>query len=385
MLVHFMDGGKWPEIARQAGQEPLASDDDDDDADEHHRGMITGDDPEKGAASVGSLAAIAAGALAHQGSTAQSIQSTEGERIMDAVRPNIPSIASTYAGDPRAPPSQDPSNKPEAVASPGGLPPIRQHSPKSHHPNGNATGPITLPSITAQLGDLTHLTEQTGSADSPYPQSPPTRPPHMYAAAPNHGSPPRSPNDTFRRGLLSPSNPNNYYYSQSNHQRIAQADGTQYTTAGEYSSSSTETPSTEHSAPTPSLPIDRMSIDGITNPQVGGFQCAYPGCTAQPFQTQVSSEFSCGIVDGRSKTDIKTVPPKLPRQRALVNPSSLLPGEGLPSQRRREGLQEEERDDPARPRARFPRLRVSVLSRQRAQVPTAGQSPEVRLLLFFTP
>jgi hypothetical protein len=31
-----------------------------------------------------------------------------------------------------------------------------------------------------------------------------------------------------------------------------------------------------------------MSIDGITNPQIGGFQCTYPGCTAQPFQTQVS-------------------------------------------------------------------------------------------------
>ncbi|PSS18594.1 hypothetical protein M430DRAFT_101450 [Amorphotheca resinae ATCC 22711] len=34
------------------------------------------------------------------------------------------------------------------------------------------------------------------------------------------------------------------------------------------------------------MAIDRMSIDGITNPQVGGYQCTYPGCTAQPFQTQ---------------------------------------------------------------------------------------------------
>ena len=34
--------------------------------------------------------------------------------------------------------------------------------------------------------------------------------------------------------------------------------------------------------------LNRMSVDGITNPQIGGFICTYPGCTAQPFQTQVS-------------------------------------------------------------------------------------------------
>jgi hypothetical protein len=37
------------------------------------------------------------------------------------------------------------------------------------------------------------------------------------------------------------------------------------------------------------MAIDRMSIDGITNPQIGGYQCTYPGCTAQAFQTQVSN------------------------------------------------------------------------------------------------
>ncbi|KIN03150.1 hypothetical protein OIDMADRAFT_160726 [Oidiodendron maius Zn] len=32
--------------------------------------------------------------------------------------------------------------------------------------------------------------------------------------------------------------------------------------------------------------LNRTSVDGITNPQIGGFICTYPGCTAQPFQTQ---------------------------------------------------------------------------------------------------
>lgn len=34
--------------------------------------------------------------------------------------------------------------------------------------------------------------------------------------------------------------------------------------------------------------VNHLSIDGITNPQVGGFQCTHPGCNAQPFHTQVS-------------------------------------------------------------------------------------------------
>ena len=63
------------------------------------------------------------------------------------------------------------------------------------------------------------------------------------------------------------------------------------TEGGPYSSSgystpsgNVETPSTNH--PTPTMLIDQMSIDGIIDPQIGGYKCTYPGCTAQPFQTQ---------------------------------------------------------------------------------------------------
>ena len=40
--------------------------------------------------------------------------------------------------------------------------------------------------------------------------------------------------------------------------------------------------------PTSGYMLNRMSVDGTTNPQIGGFICTYPSCTAQPFQTQVS-------------------------------------------------------------------------------------------------
>ena len=383
VLVYSMDGGKRHDIADIAGREALQSDDEDPD-NITQRGATAIDDVEKDVKDDGSLAAIAAGALAHQGQAAHeaATQMSQGNAaarrveggLMGDVKPSIPASASAYAGDAQSP---DVSIKPEAMAaSTGGLPPIRQHSPISHLSNGNGNGPITLPSITAQLGDINHLADNP--VDSPFPQSPPARPPHSrYPAAPNHGSPPKSPNDAFhRRGLPSPSGPGHYYYTQNNHQRIAQADGTQYASAGDYSSSNAETPSTEHSAATPALPIDRMSIDGITNPQIGGYQCSYPGCTAQPFQTQVS----CG--DGGKKhlsnaNSIYTVPVELPRQRALVDSAALLPCQGLPTERRGQGLQEEERDDPARAGARFARLRVPLLPRQGTQVPAPGQSPAV--------
>ena len=295
VLVYFMDGGKRHDIANWAGREALQSDDEEPDENTQRRATAV-DDVGKDMKDVGSLAAIAAGALAHQGQAAHeaatrmsqdnaAARRVEGDPRAD-VKHSIPASASAYAGDAQSP---DASIKPEPMApSTGGLPPIRQHSPISHLSNGNGSGPITLPSITAQLGDINHLADN--AVDSPFPQSPPARPPHgRYPSAPNHGSPPKSPNDAFhRRGLPSPSGPGHYYYTQNNHQRIAQADGTQYASAGDYSSSNAETPSTEHSVATPALPIDRMSIDGITNPQIGGYQCSYPGCTAQPFQTQVS-------------------------------------------------------------------------------------------------
>jgi hypothetical protein len=209
---------------------------------------------------------------------------------MEGSKPTIPSITTLYVDGPGPKSSPDAAIKHEMSGSPtaGELPPIRQHSPQSALSNGNGTGHITLPSISDQLGDLNHLTETAAAGDSAFSQSPPARPPPRFSAVPGHGSPPKSPNDAFRRELPSPGR-GHFYFNANSHRRPSQTDGPQYSSAGDYSSSNTETPSTDQSSSTPAtVAIDRMSIDGITNPQIGGFQCTYPGCTAQPFQTQVS-------------------------------------------------------------------------------------------------
>lgn len=290
VLVSFMDGGKRPDIARQAGHEPLASDDEEDE------GSMKGTQI--------NLAAIAGAALfANQDHAIKDISGTaDGDSItkndapsadarggqgdpMEDVKPTIPSITATLVPDPQAQSSPEPSVKSESKTGNGELPPIRQHSPQSSHSNGVGSSSITLPSISAQLGDINHLGEPAPPGNSAFSQSPPVKPLPRFPAM-GH-SPPKSPNDVFRRELPSPGRgPAHFYYNTNSHRRPSES-GTPYTSAGDYSSSNTETPSTDQSGSTPAMAIDRMSIDGITNPQIGGFQCNYPGCTAQPFQTQV--------------------------------------------------------------------------------------------------
>jgi len=179
------------------------------------------------------------------------------------------------------------------IASPANeLPPIRQHSPKSGLFNSTGAGLAILPSISDQLGDLNRLAEAAVASVSAFSQSPTGRPPPRPSVVPGQGSPPKSPNDTVRRELPSPGRHAVLYdYNASSHRRASQSDSPQYASAWDYSSRNTETPSTDQSASTPATAVDRMSIDGITNPQISGFQCPFPGCTAQPFQTQVSSGF----------------------------------------------------------------------------------------------
>ena len=211
----------------------------------------------------------------------------------DALRqPTIPSLSTLYMDGSESQPSRDPAIKCEMSGSPaaGELPPIRQHSPQLALSSGNGTGNITLPSISAQLGDINYLTGAAVAEDSAFSQSPPARPPPRFSAVPGHGSPPKSPNDTFRRELPSPGRGGHFYFNANSHRRLSQTNGPQYSSSGDYSSSNTETPSTDQEGSTPTtMAIDRMSIGGTTNPQIGSFQCTYPGCTAQPFQTQVCS------------------------------------------------------------------------------------------------
>jgi len=310
VLASYMGDGRWPDILHRSPLPP----------DEEEEGSVKGLEvslKEEAAEKkdivdhVGQLAAIATSALEHERqaiperlepaqatSTTRAIapdlngHPTDGEPMEDA-KPTIPSITASYVGAPRPQPSPDATVKTEIMTSPAGeLPPIRQHSPKSGLSNGNGAGSITLPSISAHLRDLNHFPETAATGDSTFSQSPPTRAPR-FQAVPGQGSPPKSPNDAFFRELPSPGRAaGSYYNNPNNHQKPSQADVSPYASAGDYSSGNIETLSKnlsiEQPGSIPAMAIDRMSIDGITNPQVGGYQCTYPGCTAQPFQTQVS-------------------------------------------------------------------------------------------------
>jgi hypothetical protein len=308
VLVSFMAGGKHSDIARDAGDRPLGSDiEDEEEPVKGTKVAVTAEEVkdedivEENGFDLAALAADALRQSAKESSPpAQKEATTANSRTKmsmpcagdprDGLKPTIPSISTLYVDGTGPKSSPDTVIKHEMSGSSvaGELPPIRQHSPQSALSNGNGTGNITLPSISAQLGDINHLTEAAAAGDSAFSQSPPARPPPRFSAVPGHGSPPKSPNDTFRRELPSPGRGGHFYFNANSHRRLSQTDGQQYSSSGDYSSSNTETPSTDQSGSTPAtMAIDRMSIDGITNPQIGGFQCTYPGCTAQPFQTQV--------------------------------------------------------------------------------------------------
>ena len=308
VLVSFMDGGRQPVLARIAREQPLASDEE---ADEESVKGTEVNVVKDGEDRVADLTALAQNALraSHEGQIARSCsQSVQAAPIikshrpesnaqpgkgdpMDGVKIMIPSIIATHIGEARKQASPDIIVKPESKTSEGELPPILPQSPQSNLSNGHASTPVTLPSIADQLGDINHLPEAPVPTNPVYSQSPPGQPNQpRFPALSGQGSPPKSPHDSFRPQLPTPGGPP-YFYNPNSVRRPSQADGARYSSA-EYSTPSTsiETPSTDHSGSTPAMSIDRMSIDGITNPQIGGYQCKYPGCTAQSFQTQVSCD-----------------------------------------------------------------------------------------------
>ncbi|KFY31189.1 hypothetical protein V493_01320, partial [Pseudogymnoascus sp. VKM F-4281 (FW-2241)] len=127
---------------------------------------------------------------------------------------------------------------------------------------------------------------QSISSQSP-PQPPLFRvgdPTHHHPASHAHTSPPPiSPRESFRPSPGLPPGP--FFFRR----QSQVSDGQPYTGGPDFTGNVADAPNIDQSGSAPNgIPagIDRMSIDGITNPLVGGFQCTYPGCTAQPFQTQ---------------------------------------------------------------------------------------------------
>lgn len=132
-------------------------------------------------------------------------------------------------------------------------------------------------------------------------------------------------------------------------------------------------PSSEGYTPSTDATLNehRMSIDGArplpdfpaplpNGPLVsGGFKCDYPGCLAPPFQTQYLLK---SVLESLCKIYALTMRFQFACKRSLAEPTALLSRERVSSRRRRQGIQEEKRNDPPRLGPRFTRLCVSVLS-----------------------
>ncbi|KAK4137815.1 hypothetical protein BT67DRAFT_122467 [Trichocladium antarcticum] len=216
------------------------------------------------------------------------IEPLKGERAGPAAMPSPYSPRSLYSprGTGATPSSLNMDLKSPTATTPSnshgeGLAPIQPNSPRFES-NGQ-----TLPSIRAQLGDIQQLgSNHVGGNGSRtthhgFPGSPPTIMPRLPSLHGRLASPPIPLVEPYR-DPLSPGHPlappilgTGYYYQNTNglHRPL------------DYTSSSTETPGSDHSGSTPATAVvDRMSIDGLTI--TGSYECKFTGCTAPPFQTQ---------------------------------------------------------------------------------------------------
>ncbi|KAI1167845.1 hypothetical protein F5B18DRAFT_333346 [Nemania serpens] len=164
----------------------------------------------------------------------------------------------------------------------GELAPLQMASPRSDSSNHE-----TLPSIRSQFFDQLHSSPKDLAVRPSlhFPHSPPKGLSRLGTTPGNHTSPAASSNEAYRNSMPSPPNTqpalSPFPYSSINNHRSSS--GPDYSGSGAKSERSSIshilTPPTDRT-------VDRMSIDSMTNPQVGQFICHYQGCNAQPFQTQ---------------------------------------------------------------------------------------------------
>ncbi|TGO28000.1 hypothetical protein BPAE_0033g00010 [Botrytis paeoniae] len=311
VLVGLMGGGKRPDIAQYAGNEALPSDEGEGD-ESPVRGTaveIPGRDISPGTADL-DIAQMAVDMIKRTfpesrnnslGSTGEALEAdqvpangnantksqiqSQAQDAIEIERARLHSIShesyqnATVQGSSVEETHSTPPN------DPGGLPPMLHSPPQSGSTNSNGSQHIKLPSIAESLKQLVE-DPLPNSNETSYSQSP-GRSISRFPPGPGVTSPANSPNG-LRRDIMSPSGPLFNQFSTNNSRRLSTSEGRPYGMTADYSSgSNAETPSTDQSASTPAtMAIDRMSIDGITNPQIGGFQCTYPGCVAAPFQTQ---------------------------------------------------------------------------------------------------
>ncbi|RSL78643.1 hypothetical protein BHE90_011748 [Fusarium euwallaceae] len=282
VLVAYLGNGRDPDVARLAGSEGLAAPDEES-FDEESRQTRPVDDSTMNRPSLAHLAADAlqaASLVPISPSAPRSIADITGQLSIHDESP----AGGTHAAYVSVPRVTSPHHN-----SSGPLPPL----------HGGYVSPgeskESLPSLRSALGEIRDLG--------------PGRIPEKDLAAPSGPStsfPASSPGGNFARFSLStnlPSSP----VSPDGHRTLSPhstgpsgihfhaANNTHPRPGTDYSSSSNagETPSTDHSVSTPATSTsitDRMSIDGITNPQpptgTGAYVCNFAGCTALPFQTQ---------------------------------------------------------------------------------------------------
>lgn len=291
VLLYQLGGGRAREVAETAGYELIRSASSDEDMGGVSDGSKGVEVPVEGLAAAQStdLEALAVGAL-------RMFTSEE-------VPPAKPSHAEEVGG--QLDDQQHMSPKMPTLNGNHELPPIQEASPKAEKLTN-----VTLPSISTQLGNMEDLKQladaaitaavdtgppnghrQSISSQSP-PQPPLFRvgdPAHHHPSGQAHTSPtPISPQRDIFQSISSPGLPTAPFYFNPRRQSQV-SDGQPYTAGPDFIGNVADAPNTDPSGSAPNgIPagIDRMSIDGITNPLVGGFQCTYPGCTAQPFQTQ---------------------------------------------------------------------------------------------------
>lgn len=187
-----------------------------------------------------------------------------------------------------------------SLLSPGSgeLPPLQIDSPKHDGMNGQS-----LPSIRTTLGDTlddinhhlpTEIPTPSDNRDLPrrhtgdartFSRSPTVGAPRFSSmSAGSRASHPISPSESYQRSFPSPnslpaSSPDNFASNGSMHRSPVEY-------PNNASNKALQPGYTTASSSTMTSVADRMSIDEITNPQVGSYSCSYTGCTAPPFQTQ---------------------------------------------------------------------------------------------------
>lgn len=195
--------------------------------------------------------------------------------------PHLPTIISPHTNQYQPEPNR--SAKSPQLLTPGstgsaGLPPIS--------PGGSEPAAQTLPPLRFHLEDMKlPLPDQDLTTRHHAPSSFTQSPPDGHQLPPmtiNRDSPqpPLSPPESYSRSLPSPFSATSPYATISN--------GGSHHPSADYGVRAIAEIPTQDPMPFggPVPVINRMRIDGITNPQIGGYVCTFSGCNAPPFQTQ---------------------------------------------------------------------------------------------------